>query len=136
MKLFKYNLIFILSNFVLLKIINYSSNHYWIDNFFIMLWLGRMSLSISFLHYIFNLFFERIKDLYKLLAIYLITHIILNGMVALIDAEHLGFIRNLLHEYEDIEMFFRTTVPFLFSMAITISYYWYKNRITTKKGEL
>jgi hypothetical protein len=78
MKLFKYNLIFVLSNLVLLKIVNYSPNHYWIDNFFIMIWLGTMSLSIICLNYIFSLFFEMSENLYFLLTIYFITHIILN----------------------------------------------------------
>jgi hypothetical protein len=57
-------------------------------------------------------------------------------MVALIDAEHLGFFRNLIHEYKDIEMFFRTTVPFLFSMAVTTLFFLYKNRGTAERGNL
>ncbi len=128
MKLFIYNLIFVFLNFVLLKIANYNPGYNWIDNFFIEIWLVTMTLSVSLLGYVFVSIFKFTKFPYILIIIYLITHIILNSVFAVIDAERLGFIKNILNAYGDKEMFYRTGVPYLISFLTTIFISMYKNQ--------
>lgn len=123
MNYFKYHLIFILSNFLLMIVVNLSLYNDTSFRFYLVAWAIVTLITLMALSYFVNSIFKDFKNIYLLITMYTVSYIVFNIWIASIDPNKVGTFINLLSFYTDIRWLLFNALPFLAGIGIVLLFH-------------
>jgi hypothetical protein len=122
MRLLKYHFAFIISNALLMLIVNRGVSGDWMFRLFLLTWLASVAFCVLALGFVSGRVFKSIRPVLKLALVYSCSFIVCNVFMASLDPNQVGWFNNLIRTYTDPGTLYLIVFPYAAGMFIACAW--------------